>query len=142
MTPLFVLDLDVRVREGIVQITGTVGSLLARDRAVEVARSIRGVRAVVDRLEVALWTPDPTEWLGVGASKHRTDFVLERATRAQLFWSPAVDHDEIVVEAHDGVVRLTGTDWYERAMAAENAFEAGAVEVDIDLEARLPAPGP
>ncbi len=45
--------IDVETNEGIVELSGTVDHLLARDRAVEIARTTRGVRSVIDRLDVA-----------------------------------------------------------------------------------------
>ena len=45
-------DVDVDTNEGVVTLTGTVPSMVAKDRAVQIARSSDGVRDVVDNLRV------------------------------------------------------------------------------------------
>jgi hypothetical protein len=56
-------DVDVDTREGVVTLTGTVPSMMAKDRAVEIARTSDGVRDVIDNLRVGEAAPTT----GVGA---------------------------------------------------------------------------
>jgi len=44
--------IDVSVADGIVELTGSVDNILARKRATEIAETIKGVRAVVNRILV------------------------------------------------------------------------------------------
>jgi hyperosmotically inducible protein len=46
------LDIDVDTVDGVVTLTGNVGSIAVRDRAVELATETAGVRTVQDRLRV------------------------------------------------------------------------------------------
>jgi osmotically-inducible protein OsmY len=66
---------------------------------------------------------------------YTTDFQIERDIEDELFWSPFVDADEVTVEVTEGVATLTGTvdTRNERAWAAENAREGGAVSVRNQL---------
>jgi osmotically-inducible protein OsmY len=85
------------MRDGIVTLRGTVASYAARLEAADAAAAVRGVRGVVNNLEVA------------GTEAARTeDSVLERAIRTTLEWDTRVPYDRIDVEAHEGVVRLSG----------------------------------
>jgi osmotically-inducible protein OsmY len=46
------MDIDVDTREGVVTLSGTVGSDAQRERALQLARETDGVTSVVDRLDV------------------------------------------------------------------------------------------
>ena len=46
------LNIDTEVYKSVVTLTGTVSSEEARQRALAIARGVKGVRQVVDRLEV------------------------------------------------------------------------------------------
>ena len=46
------LSIDTEVYKSVVTLTGTVSSEEARQRALAIAREVKGVRQVVDRLEV------------------------------------------------------------------------------------------
>ena len=50
-------DVDVDTREGVVTLTGTVPSMAAKDRAVEIARNSDGVQDVIDNLRVGEASP-------------------------------------------------------------------------------------
>ena len=95
---------DVLTRQGVVTLTGSVPSLLARDRAEAIAESIVGVRAIVNRIEVS---PTP-----------RDDASLSEAVEEALQRDPATDSYEVDVAAAQGTVTLTGTvdSWSEREL--------------------------
>lgn len=109
----------VHVDEGIATLRGPVESILARERAVRVAKQMRGVLAVVDRIDVR-----PTE---------RPDAEIRGDVIAALAEDPATDSWEIGVEVDGGAVRLTGrVDSYaERNLAGTVARAVRGVR-DLD----------
>lgn len=88
--------IDAATTDGIVTLTGTVNNLLARERAVRVAESVRGVRSVIDKIEVK-------------PRVVRSNDELETVVKQALFTDPATDDYEIEVEANGGMVTLSGT---------------------------------
>ncbi len=97
--------IDVNTDNGIVTLTGSVNNLLARDRASELARSIKGVRAVVNRMTVQ--TP------------LRPDLEIRNNVIAAVVSDPVTDAYEVIVKAQDGVVTLKGNveSWVEKELA-------------------------
>lgn len=88
--------IDVKSIDGVVRLSGTVDDLLARRRAEELCERIRGVRAVVDSIEV-----EPVF--------DQSDEEVERAVRAALRRDPATEAYEIRCEVTDGEARVVGT---------------------------------
>lgn len=96
--------IDVNTDKGIVTLTGTVTNLLARERATQIAETVRGVRSVINRIDV-----DPL--------LDRSGRSLRNAVNDALLYDPATDTYEIKVSADDkGRVTLAGTvdSWQER----------------------------
>jgi len=89
-------DIDVQTTEGIVQLGGQVDNLLAKERAVRIAETVRGVRSVVDQILV-----EPFWKL--------TDRDVEKDAQEALLRDAATDSWEIVVEVEDKVATLTGS---------------------------------
>lgn len=87
--------IDTVTHEGIVTLEGTVDNLLAKRRAVNLAETIKGVRGVVDRIELNV--PD------IGDPELRTD------VQGALYYDPTTESYELEVEADDGRITLTGT---------------------------------
>jgi osmotically-inducible protein OsmY len=117
--------LVVTAREGVVTLTGVASTLRARRRAVEVARTTRGVRAVIDRIAL-----HPSE---------QRDESIARVVGIAIDVSPAVSKDEISVQVTDGVVTLEGKvgSWVERGLVETLAAEIkGVTEVDNRLVVR------
>jgi osmotically-inducible protein OsmY len=86
--------IDVKTEDGVVTLSGWVDNILARDRAVKVGESIRGVRSVIDEIRVkAMDRPD---------SEIREDIMNA------LKLDPATDTFEIEVEVNKGAVTLSG----------------------------------
>lgn len=115
--------IDVSVQRGIVTLGGTVDNILAADRAVRVARMVKGVRSVVDRIRV-----EPRV--------ERTDARLQQAISDALTDDPATDAWEVGVGAEDGHVTLVGTvdSWHEKQLATRIAKGvAGVRSIDNDL---------
>jgi len=89
-------DVDVETSDGVVILTGSVSSLLARVRAERVAGTVRGVRAVVNRIEV-------------GPAENRTDWAIEQDAEKALLYDAATETFEVTVEVKEGKAVLMGT---------------------------------
>jgi len=86
---------DVATNHGIVTLSRSVDNLLAKERAVRIAESIRGVRGVIDVITV---TP-----------ASRPDEDIRKDVLAALMQDPATDSYQIAVSVQGAVARLTGT---------------------------------
>lgn len=135
--------LDVEVESGVVTVAGTVHTIRERDRALAVAKALRGVRAVVDRLRVK-----PVS---------RPDTAIAADVAAALEADAAADAYEVEVHVEDGVVILSGSveGWAERELTLQVAKDVRGVkdvrselailfprqrsdrEITSDVEARL-----
>jgi osmotically-inducible protein OsmY len=107
---------------GVVTLTGTVSTRLAHDRAVERVRLVRGVRAIVDRLEIA---PIP-----------RPDYEIDFAVAGALSHDPVVIGQRIAAQSRAAVVRLMGevdSNATRRAAEADVLGVPGVVDVVDDL---------
>jgi osmotically-inducible protein OsmY len=114
--------IDVKTEEGIVTLSGTVDNVLAKERATRIAEMIRGVRSVVNTIEV-----DPVE---------RKDSDIRKDIERALLLDPAADSYEVGVEVDDGTVTLTGTvdSWAEKRLSAHVAKGVkGVKEVQNDI---------
>ncbi len=112
----------VQSSEGIVSLSGTADNLLAKERAVKIAESIRGVRGVVDRVVV---TP-----------VSRSDADIRKDILAGLLNDPATEAYQVSVAVKSGVATLTGTvgSWAEKQLAARVARGVkGLKEVRNDI---------
>lgn len=109
-------DVEVSTRGGVVTLTGTVSNLLARDLAQRLAQTVRGVRAVVNRLEVR-------------PSVDKSDDALKRLVQNALAYDPAADAYELQVAVQDKVVTLSGKvqSFAERELAERVARSVAGV---------------
>lgn len=125
--------LDVSTDRGIVTLTGVVSNLLARERATRIAETVRGVRAVIDRIEV-----DPV--IDLSAKQ------LSEAVKYALAYDTATEAYEINVLANDsGGITLSGTvdSWAERNLAetvAKGVNGVVSVQNDIDIQPKSERP--
>ncbi|MBD3237986.1 MAG: BON domain-containing protein [Candidatus Eisenbacteria bacterium] len=87
-------EIDVSTTSGIVTLAGAVDHILARQRAVELTGTLRGVRGVIDRLRV-----EPVS---------RTDEEIRTDVEVALRLNPAVSFDDLEVEVQSAVVTLRG----------------------------------
>jgi osmotically-inducible protein OsmY len=88
-------DVDVDVTQGVVTLTGTVDNIMAKERAVRVARMTRGVLSVVDRMTVR--------------DSGRSDAAVELDLQRAFVTDPATDSWEIATTVENGAVTITGT---------------------------------
>lgn len=119
-------DIDATTVEGIVTLEGTTTNLLSRQKAVDLAARVRGVRAIVNNIEVV-----PPE------NKDDTDIAED--IKGALLLDPAADKMEITVTVQDGVARLTGTvdSWQEKMLCIETCQSVRgvkAIQENIGIE--------
>ncbi len=107
---------EVVVTQGIAKLTGLVASLLAKEHAVRVAETIKGVRAVVDQVTVA--------------TVARTDTQLKSDVTSALQRDIATRPFAIGVAVKDGNVTLSGTtdSWQQRSLFADVAKTVNGVK--------------
>lgn len=122
-------SLVVGCKDGIVDLTGSVDNLLAKNRAVAVVESVRGVRVVSDRIRV---TP-----------VSRPDTEIIRDVRNALKYEPATSTYAVKVDAAGGIVHLTGAvdSWEERRLAdrlAQSIRGVKRVQDDITVNVFKP----
>jgi len=101
--------IGVTVREGVVTLTGHLGSLAEKHAVERATRRVSGVRAIAVELDVK------------PAAEHKhTDSELAQAVLDALRWHTWVPEDRIKVEVEDGWVTLSGeVDWRYQATSAE-----------------------
>jgi osmotically-inducible protein OsmY len=101
--------IDVETKDGVVTLSGSVGNVLAEERAADIARSVRGVRAVINHLSV------------VPAPRNDPDILAD--VNHALKEDPATDTYELSVSVDNGTVTLTGTvdSWAEKRLCAQVA---------------------
>lgn len=101
----------VTVRDGIVALTGFVGSFAEKLAAQKAVRRIAGVKAVADDLEVRLAPP-----------LVRDDSAIAEAAVSALRWNVNVPINAVQVTVDNGWVKLDGeVAWFYQRKAAENA---------------------
>ncbi|MCA9758714.1 MAG: BON domain-containing protein [Candidatus Eisenbacteria bacterium] len=88
--------IDVQTHAGIVELSGTTDNLLSRDRAEYLAETVKGVRSVVNRIEVL-------------PAVVKSDEDLARDVEDALAADPATRSYKAFVESHHGTVSLSGT---------------------------------
>ncbi len=111
---------QVAVAQGIASLSGSVGNLLAKDRALAVTESIRGVRSVIDAVTV---TPVA-----------RTDGQLKVDVISALQHDIATSPHAIGVAATDGTVTLSGKadSWEERHLFEDVAERVPGVKALVN----------
>lgn len=116
---------DVETEDGVATLRGTVDNLLAKERAARVAQTVKGVRAVVNLLQV-----EP--------AAERTDEEIRSDVLAALLADPAADAYEVsVAVVPEGHVVLSGKvdSWKERELSAKVAKGIrGVRELTNDIE--------
>lgn len=104
-------DVAVAVRDGVVTLAGTVHSYMEKWTAERVASKVKGVKAIVNNLEVNL-----------PSSSQRPDPEIARAAVNALSWNASLPQDRIKVKVERGWVTLEGdVDFYYQREAAERA---------------------
>jgi osmotically-inducible protein OsmY len=119
--------IDVFANEGIVTLSGSVSNVLAKERATELAETIKGVSAVVNNIEVNTIL--------------RPDEELKQDIINALLYDPATDSYEITPEVNQGAVTLEGTveSWQEKKLAGDVTRSVrGVMEVKNNIQIDYP----
>lgn len=117
-------NIDVVTSQGIVELTGTVDNILAKERAARIAELVKGVRAVSNQIAVV----PPAE---------RAEDAIRNEVRNALFYDPATESYELDVDVEGNAVTLTGTvqSWPARQLAEHVAKGVrGVAEVRNRIE--------
>ena len=115
--------ISVELDTGMVALNGEVANLLAHDRAIRIAASVKGVVALEDNLTVR-----PTD---------RSDGEIETDVATALAQDPATEFWEIDAHVQGGAVSLTGTveSYAEKSLAAKAAKGVrGVLSVDNSID--------
>jgi osmotically-inducible protein OsmY len=102
--------IGVAVDDGVVTLTGHVGSYVEKLAAEQAARRVKGVRAIAQEIDVRY----PND------KKTADDEIATRAL-AILRWNTVVPPDSLQIRVQDGWVTLTGeVEWQFQRVAAES----------------------
>jgi hyperosmotically inducible protein len=111
-------NINVDTRDHVVTLTGTVQNAAEEAKALQIARSTKGVTDVVDNIVIAPSTEPgaaPTTGtagdtsIGAAASEAVSDASITTKVKTSLLADPDVSGLRIDVDTRDGVVTLTGT---------------------------------
>jgi osmotically-inducible protein OsmY len=123
-------EIGVAVKDGVVILTGWVDSYAKKVAAERAAHRVRGVRAVVNDIEVRL-----------PSSAERTDVDIALEASRALAWDALVPADRIQATVSKGVITLEGeVSWEFEKRAAEAAVRrlAGVQGVINNIKVRPP----
>ena len=123
--------IDVRTKDGIVTLSGPVENLLARERAAEISETIKGVRSVINLIDVLTII--------------RTDAEIRTDVEHALLDDPATDLFDVKVNVQNGRVMLTGMvdSWQEEqlcVLVAKGVIGVKAVKSKIEVSQKSRRP--
>jgi hyperosmotically inducible protein len=98
-------QVDVDTREGVVTLTGSVDSSIAKTRAVELARATDGVKDIVDNIVVEERSVAADDYAPAAMTG---DAGVTAAIKTKLLADTRVSGFAIDVDTKDGVVSLSG----------------------------------
>lgn len=114
-------DIGVVARDGIVTLTGHVGTYAEKDAAEKAVRRVKGVRAIAQEMDVRILGPRRTD----------DDDIARRAVK-MVDWNISIPKQMVQIRVCRGVVTLTGkVEWQYQKNAAAAAVRdlAGIVGV-------------
>jgi len=88
-------EVHVAASNGVVTLSGTVKTLMEKDKAEDIAGMVKGVRSIVNELKI-----EPS---------YLTDWQVKDAVRRALIVNPATESYKLGIEVRDGNVQLVGT---------------------------------
>jgi osmotically-inducible protein OsmY len=119
--------IGVTADDGVVTLTGHVGSLAEKHAAEGAARRVRGVKAVAEEIEVVLQP-----------HAKRSDEEIAAAAVERLAWDVSVPAGSVVVTVEKGFLTLTGdVDWHFQKAAAEQDVQRLFGVVGVANEIRI-----
>ena len=102
--------IGVTARDGVVTLTGHVGSYAEKHATEQAAGRVSGVKAIADELEIRY----------LSAVGHGDEDIAKQALNV-LSWDLAVPKDKVKIKIEKGWVTLSGdVDWYYQKNAAES----------------------
>ncbi len=119
-------EIGVTARDGVVTLTGHVGTYAEKDAAEKAARRVKGVRAIAQEIDVRILGPRRTD----------DDDIARRAVKI-LDWNISIPKQMVQIRVCKGVVTLTGNvEWQYQKNAAAAAVRdlAGVVGVSNLIE--------
>ncbi|MBI4321763.1 MAG: BON domain-containing protein [Chloroflexi bacterium] len=121
-------NLIVEAANGVVSLSGQVNSPTEKIIAVDVARKVKGVKDIVDRMQVS-------------PSELRPDRAIAADLVNELLWDPRVEYQDVVVKVASGVATLLGTatTTAEKRAAVEDAWATPGVLDVVDKIVVMPA---
>lgn len=128
-------DIGVSVLNGVVTLTGSVRSRVAKDSAGAAALRIRGVRAVANELVVRL-----------PVAHERTDGQIAQVVVQTLKWGAEIPEDKLQIRVENGWVVMEGeVDWHHQRLMAEEAVQrlvgVKGISNQVRVKATQPPPG-
>jgi osmotically-inducible protein OsmY len=116
--------IGVAAQNGVVTLSGIVSSLAEKVAAEQVARRVKGVQGIAQKIVVRLRT----------AHRHTDEEIADRALKV-LNWDLEVPDEQIQVKVENGIVTLTGTVTYQfqRAAADRDIRRLGGVTDIVNL---------
>jgi osmotically-inducible protein OsmY len=121
------LFIDVETVEGVVTLSGYTANPLSKEKAASVARTIKGVRSVINNIEVR--------------TVLRSDDQILLNVQQALLEDPATEAYNLDIGVSDGIVTLKGEvhSWQEKQMASEVAMSVKGVKaIENDIEIKYP----
>ena len=85
---------EVKTVTGVVTLSGTVDNILIKDRALHLARTVRGVKSVINTIRVR-----PLD---------RADAEIEKDVRKALQGNPVLKAHDLYIGVRDAVVAISG----------------------------------
>ncbi|OEC95671.1 MULTISPECIES: BON domain-containing protein [unclassified Rhizobium] len=119
-------EIGVTARDGVITLTGHVGTYAEKDAAEKAARRVKGVRAIAQEIDVRILGPRRTD----------DDDIARRAVKI-LDWNISIPKQMVQIRVCKGVVTLTGeVEWQYQKNAAAAAVRdlAGVVGVSNLIE--------
>ncbi|MCX6305958.1 MAG: BON domain-containing protein [Bacteroidetes bacterium] len=104
-------EIGVTVKDGVVTLTGVVDSYAKKSEAEEAAKSVAGVKAVVENIEVRF-----------ASSWKKNDSEIANEVLSAFKWNWEIPNDKVKVTVEEGWVKLEGElTWnYQREAAAKS----------------------
>ena len=103
--------IGVAVEDGVVTLTGHVGSYIERLAAEKAVKRVKGVRAIAEEIEVRF-----------ANDKKTSDDQIARRSLDVIAWDSTIPKDKIQIKVQNGFVTLTGeVDWFYQRDDAEAA---------------------
>ncbi|WP_213521972.1 BON domain-containing protein [Nonlabens sp.] len=106
-------QVGVVVDKGVVTLTGTVDNYAKKRAAERAVKSVSGVRAVAENIQVKY-----------GSNYKKTDQEIAKAAADSLKWDSSVSEDDIEIKVENGWIYLSGeVEWNYQKIAAKRAVQ-------------------